>query len=103
MNLLNKLLSVLIANRKRRDARTVRNATLLGIAALCGISYVTFAARAQDQGQATQGDQGVPASALVKKTVQAVGYQVGTGGTKVDLKGTELAPNAKGDAKVEIK
>ena len=92
MNLLNKRLPGSVANGKRRDAGTVRNATLLGIAVLgmCCICCVSFAAMAQDQGQTKQGDQGVPASALVKKTVQAVGYQVGAGGTKVDLVGTDL-------------
>ena len=105
MNLLNNLLAGPIADRKRRKAGAVRNATLPGIAVLglCCICCGSFAAMAQDQGQTKQGDQGVPASALVKKTVQAVGYQVGAGGTKVDLVGTDLATNAKGDVKVEIK
>jgi outer membrane protein OmpA-like peptidoglycan-associated protein len=35
--------------------------------------------------------------------VKAVGYQVGGGGTKVDLKGTELMAQANGEAKVEAK
>ncbi len=45
----------------------------------------------------------VPASALVTKTVTAVGYQVGAGGTKVNMLATDLMPGATGDAKVEIK
>ena len=52
---------------------------------------------AQDQALRT------PASAVVTKSVTAVGYQVGAGGTKVDFKGTELKPEASGEAKVEIK
>ena len=56
---------------------------------------------AQDQG--SQQNQAVPASALVTKSVQAVGYEVGAGSAKLDLKGTELMPQARGEAKVEIK
>jgi outer membrane protein OmpA-like peptidoglycan-associated protein len=56
---------------------------------------------AQDQG--SQQNQAVPASALVTKSVQAVGYEVGAGSSKLDLKGTELMPQARGEAKVEIK
>ncbi len=48
-------------------------------------------------------DEGIPASALTTKTVQAVGYVVGGGGTKVDLVGTELMSGASGEAKVEVK
>ena len=64
-----------------------------------GLFVVTGIAQTKNQ----QSDEGIPASALTTKTVQAVGYEVGSGGTKVDLKATDLAPNASGDAKVEIK
>ena len=37
------------------------------------------------------------------KSVTAIGYEVGGGSTKVDLKATELMPEASGWAKVEIK
>jgi outer membrane protein OmpA-like peptidoglycan-associated protein len=63
----------------------------------------TLAASVFAQDQQSQGDQAVPASAVVTKSVTAVGYQVGAGGTKVDLKSTELMPQASGEAKVEIK
>lgn len=52
---------------------------------------------------AAQADQEVPASSVITKTVSAVGYKVGGGSTKVDLKGTELMPRANGAAKVEAK
>jgi outer membrane protein OmpA-like peptidoglycan-associated protein len=45
----------------------------------------------------------VPASEVVTKTVKAIGYQVGGGSTKVDLKGSELMSQASGEAKVEAK
>lgn len=48
-----------------------------------------------------QAQQGAPATSLVSKSTQAVGYQVGGGSTKVDLKGTSLIPQAVGEAKVE--
>jgi outer membrane protein OmpA-like peptidoglycan-associated protein len=52
---------------------------------------------------AAQADQEVPPSHVVTKSVSAVGYIVGGGSTKVDLKGTELMPRANGVAKVEAK
>jgi outer membrane protein OmpA-like peptidoglycan-associated protein len=45
----------------------------------------------------------VPASGVVTKSVNAIGYQVGGGGTKVDLKATDLMSQASGEAKVEAK
>jgi outer membrane protein OmpA-like peptidoglycan-associated protein len=44
-----------------------------------------------------------PASTVTTKSVKAIGYPVGGGGTKVDLKGTELMAQANGEAKVEAK
>lgn len=52
---------------------------------------------------AGQADHEVPPSHVVTKSVSAVGYIVGGGSTKVDLKGTELMPRANGVAKVEAK
>ncbi len=52
---------------------------------------------------AAPADQTIPPSEMTTKSVQAVGYIVGGGGTKVDLTGTELMPQAIGQAKVEIK
>jgi outer membrane protein OmpA-like peptidoglycan-associated protein len=43
------------------------------------------------------------AIATIKRSVKAIGYQVGAGATKVDLKGSDLLPRAKGEAKVEAK
>jgi outer membrane protein OmpA-like peptidoglycan-associated protein len=66
--------------------------------------FLSGSAAAQDQAaQSDQSDQQVPLSAVVTKSVQAVGYQVGGGSTKVDMKGTELMPEASGQAKVQIK
>ena len=62
---------------------------------LAGVCFTTGSSPAQQQ-QA-------PASAVVSKSVNAIGYQVGGGGTKVDLKATELMPQARGEAKVEAK
>jgi len=74
------------------------------VAMLLCCSYFAFsAASGIAQDQASQQDQAIPASALTTRTVQAVGYEVGTGSTKVDLKATELMPQASGEAKVGIK
>jgi outer membrane protein OmpA-like peptidoglycan-associated protein len=50
-----------------------------------------------------QSEQNPPASSLTSKSTTAIGFQVGGGSTKVDLKGTELMPQATGEAKVEAK
>jgi outer membrane protein OmpA-like peptidoglycan-associated protein len=64
--------------------------TLLPLVALC-ISPGPVGAQAQQE---------IPASAVITKSVTAIGYQVGKG-TKVDLKGTDLMPQGNGEAKVE--
>jgi outer membrane protein OmpA-like peptidoglycan-associated protein len=50
-----------------------------------------------------QTEQNVPASTLVSKSTTAIGFTVGGGSTKVDLKGTDLLPAANGEAKVQAK
>lgn len=54
----------------------------------------TIAARSQEK---------VPDSNLVNKSVKAIGYRVGGGSTKVDLRGTDLMPEANGEIRVEAK
>jgi outer membrane protein OmpA-like peptidoglycan-associated protein len=51
---------------------------------------------AQDKSQ-------VPDSEVIKKSIKAVGYEVGDGATKVIFVGAPAAPNASGEAKVEAK
>jgi outer membrane protein OmpA-like peptidoglycan-associated protein len=60
------------------------------------ISFAASMATAQTQ-------QSVPDSNLTTKSVKAIGYKVGGGSTKVDLKGTELMSAASGEAKVQAK
>jgi outer membrane protein OmpA-like peptidoglycan-associated protein len=50
---------------------------------------------------AAQSQQGAPTSSLISKSTKAIGYQVGGGSSKVDLKGTSLMAQANGEAKVE--
>jgi outer membrane protein OmpA-like peptidoglycan-associated protein len=45
----------------------------------------------------------VPPSSLVSRSTTAIGFTVGGGSTKVDLKGTDLAAGASGEAKVQAK
>jgi outer membrane protein OmpA-like peptidoglycan-associated protein len=52
---------------------------------------------------AAQGKPKVPASDVVTKSIQAVGYEVGGGSTKVILVAAPAAPNASGEAKVDAK
>src|SRR4030095_12504795 len=44
-----------------------------------------------------------PASAVTVRSIKAIGYQVNSGDTTVDLKGSALNPDAVGEAKVEAK
>jgi outer membrane protein OmpA-like peptidoglycan-associated protein len=50
-----------------------------------------------------QGKPEVPESAVVKKSIKAVGYEVGGGSTKMIFVGAPAAPTASGEAKVEAK
>lgn len=50
-----------------------------------------------------QGRPQVPDSNVVKKSIKAIGYEVGGGSTKVILVGAPAAPNATGEAKVDAK
>jgi outer membrane protein OmpA-like peptidoglycan-associated protein len=50
-----------------------------------------------------QSAEKAPAPNLVSKSTKAIGYSVGGGATKVDLKGTSLMLQASGEAKIEAK
>ena len=62
--------------------------------ALC----LTTIAAAQGQEQPA-----IPQAGLTTKSVKAIGYRVKGGSTKVDLNGTDLMPQATGEAKVDAK
>jgi len=51
---------------------------------------------------AAQSQESAPASSLISKSIQAIGYHAGSS-TKVNLKGTGLMAQANGEAKVEPK
>jgi len=69
-----------------------------------GIGFLLVAVLTLSGGLAAAGAQTAPpAASVVTKSTRAVGYTVGGGGTKVDLKGTELMPQAKGEAKVQAR
>jgi outer membrane protein OmpA-like peptidoglycan-associated protein len=69
----------------------------------CGLLVVARGVQGQDQSTQPVPDQGVPASALTTKSAIAVGYEVGTGSTKVRLIAPDPATGAYGQAKVQIK
>jgi len=52
---------------------------------------------------AAQAQPAAPAANVTTKSIKAVGYEVGGGETKVDLKSTGLMAQANGEAKVEAK
>jgi outer membrane protein OmpA-like peptidoglycan-associated protein len=72
----------------------LRRRTTLLLLVVLSLSAGTVAAQSQPQ---------APASSVTTKSVKAVGYQVGGGGTKVDLKSTALMAQANGEAEVEAK
>jgi outer membrane protein OmpA-like peptidoglycan-associated protein len=51
----------------------------------------------------SQKQKEIPASDVISRSIKAVGYEVGGGGTKVIFIGTSAAPNASGEAKVDAK
>lgn len=75
----------------------LKQAILIPCLALCFAAHPTSAQ--SDQTSA----QNVPASSLLSKSTVAIGYKVGGGSTKVDFNGTDLMPQANGQAKVEAK
>ena len=70
-------------------------AKLVAVAGLCLLSIIAIA-----QVQVTQTQQEVPPSNLVTRSVTAIGYTVGKT-TKIALSGTDLMPQASGEAKVQ--
>jgi outer membrane protein OmpA-like peptidoglycan-associated protein len=50
-----------------------------------------------------QNKKEIPAADVISKSIKAVGYEVGGGGTKVIFLGTSSAPQASGEARVEAK
>lgn len=71
--------------------------------AICFGLLVVATPTVPGQNHGAQSDQGVPASALTMKSTTAVGYEVGTGSTKLNLIATDLSTGTNGQAKVQIK
>lgn len=70
----------------------------LGLTSGLGLFVLSFASVASAQNKSQ-----VPDSDVVKKSITAVGYEVGGGSTKVILLGTPAAPDGNGEAKVQAK
>jgi outer membrane protein OmpA-like peptidoglycan-associated protein len=64
---------------------------------------VLIASGAMGAAALAQTSQDIPPSSLISKSTVAIGFTVGGGSTKVDLTGTELMPQASGEARVEAK
>jgi outer membrane protein OmpA-like peptidoglycan-associated protein len=76
---------------------------LVGAVLLCAAFFGLSGSAAGQEDQTAQKEEQPLQSAVITKSAVAVGFQVGAGSTKVDLKGTELMPDASGQARVEIK
>lgn len=70
----------------------------LGRAIGLAVSTLAFASI-----MAAQGKPQVPETDVVRKSIKAVGYEVGGGSTKVIFVAAPAAPNASGEAKVDAK
>jgi outer membrane protein OmpA-like peptidoglycan-associated protein len=68
----------------------------LGVLAVAGLLLSAGTLRAQTK-------QEEPAANLTSKSVPAIGYVIGAGGTKINLVATSAASGASGEAKVEAK
>lgn len=67
-----------------------------------GIAMMILAVFCISVGTASpQSAQTMPISDLVSKSTKAIGYQVGGGSTKVDMRGTSIMQQASGEAKIE--
>ena len=80
----------------KREAFKYFCTVLLSLAALC---LPAGAAVAQPQQEATV----LPEVYYLKRPIKAIGYQVGGGKTKIDLKPGEVLPQASGEAQVEAR
>ncbi|MEJ2111233.1 MAG: OmpA family protein, partial [Acidobacteriota bacterium] len=67
---------------------------------ICLFVILGVAASAWAQTDTASGDE---KSAGITKSTQALAYQVGGGSTRIDFEGTDLMPNAGGEAKIEAK
>ena len=79
--------------------------------AFCGLSCVLLYAQTPQAADPTQqsvlGQSGssipVYRVTVIERTMKAINYQHRGGATKIDFRGTDLLPNARGEAKVESK
>ena len=68
-----------------------------------GITFLLASFTASVEAVEAQEQRELPPSELTTKSVKAIGYTVRGGSTKIDFHGTELMPEATGEAKVEAK
>ncbi|MGE5359287.1 MAG: OmpA family protein, partial [Bacteroidales bacterium] len=71
-------------------------AIITGICVVLVLALSAAGAVAQTASQA-------PATAVVSKSINAIGYTIGGGSTKIDLKASGAVPQASGEAQVEAK
>jgi len=79
-------------------SKTGMKPNVLAVVLLSSILGISAYALHQDAGSSQAAEGG-----SVTKSTQAFGYEVGAGSTKIDFKGTDLMPNAEGEAKIEAK
>src|SRR5439155_12603127 len=85
------------------DAATMKTPGVMLL--LLGTLYAQVPNPTQQQRALTPNDTGQPAPifrvTVVSRTTKAINYHHRTGTTKIDFRGTELLPPARGDARVE--
>ena len=76
---------------------------LIGIfLAVCGLAAAQ-APQSENEARIAAGDTPIFRVTVTSRTAKAINYQHRNGATKIDFKGTEYLPTARGEAKVESK
>ena len=83
----------------------MKNKSLTAACALaCGVlSTQTAQSQTDNTARMAAGDMPIYRVSVTERTMKAVSYQHRSGSTKIDFKGTDLLPSARGEAKVESK
>lgn len=89
------------SNKKRINMKTIAIALLLACGALS--AQAPAQERNENTDRVNAGLTPIYRVSVTERTAKAINYQHRSGATKIDFRGTELMPKARGEAKVESK
>ncbi|MBZ5677281.1 MAG: OmpA family protein [Acidobacteriia bacterium] len=81
----------------------MKTITIALLAACAVLSAQTAQERNENANRAAAGQAPIYRVTVTERTAKAISYQHRSGATKIDFRGTQLMPNAHGEAKVESK